>query len=226
MARRLAGGSNNNGLVSDPPPVNARAASNRRREIVEKAAEFFATVGFEGGTRDFAKYLGTTQPLLYRYFPTKEALIQEVYQMVYVELWDDKWDAVLIDERRLLRDRLIAFYISYTDVIMNAQWMRLYLFAGLKGVEINARYITLVEERIIKVIVREVWKERKLPAPKVFDKRDLEIVWNLQGGIFYFGVRANVYNVPTYTDKNEMITNAVDIFLTGYAKILERRFQR
>jgi AcrR family transcriptional regulator len=223
MARNLPGTANDRGLVADAPAVNARAGGNRRREIVEKAAEFFATVGFGGGTRDFAKYLGTTQPLLYRYFPTKEALIKEVYQMVYLELWDDKWDALLADGSRPLRDRLIAFYTSYTDVIMNAQWMRLYLFAGLKGVEINARYITLVEERIIKVIVREFRKEQNRPASKVLDKRDMEIVWNLQGGIFYFGVRANVYDVPTYTDKNEMITNAVDIFLAGYAVILERR---
>jgi AcrR family transcriptional regulator len=223
MARKLAGRENNNRRVSDPPSTNVLVQGNRRREIVRKAAEFFATVGFDGGTRDFAKYLGTTQPLLYRYFPTKEALIQEVYQMVYLELWDDKWDAILTDSGSPLRERLIAFYVSYTDMIMNTQWMRLYLFAGLKGVEINTRYINLVEDRIIKVIVREVWKDRKLPVPTVIDKCDMEIVWNLQGGIFYFGVRANVYNVPTFTDKNEMITNAVDIFLAGYAMLLERR---
>ena len=205
--------------------ANSRVANARRREIVVKAAEFFATFGFDAGTRAFATFIGTTQPLLYRYFPTKEALIQEVYQMVYLELWDETWNTILVDSARPLRDRLVDFYCRYSDKIMNAQWLRLYLFAGLNGVEINERYIDLVEARIIRVVIAEFWKEQNRALPKTIDRRDMEIAWNLQGGIFYFGVRRNVYSVPTYTAKNEMIANAVDVFLDGYAAVLKRRFQ-
>ena len=51
---------------------------HRRREFVAKATEFFSEQGFGGGTRDLARRLGVTQPLLYRYFPSKDDLIREV----------------------------------------------------------------------------------------------------------------------------------------------------
>ena len=50
--------------------------AKRRAEIIHKAADFFAEQGFEGGTRDLASNLGVSQPLLYRYFSSKEELIQ------------------------------------------------------------------------------------------------------------------------------------------------------
>jgi AcrR family transcriptional regulator len=37
---------------------------HRRREFVAKATEFFSERGFDGGTRDLARRLGVTQPLL------------------------------------------------------------------------------------------------------------------------------------------------------------------
>ncbi|HEY0912661.1 MAG TPA: helix-turn-helix domain-containing protein, partial [Bradyrhizobium sp.] len=49
---------------------------DRRKEFVAKATEFFSEEGFGGGTRDLARRLGVTQPLLYRYFPSKDDLIK------------------------------------------------------------------------------------------------------------------------------------------------------
>jgi AcrR family transcriptional regulator len=51
-----------------PKPVRAKqrrlSADDRRKEFVAKATEFFAEEGFGGGTRDLARRLGVTQPLL------------------------------------------------------------------------------------------------------------------------------------------------------------------
>src|ERR1700732_962240 len=82
----------------------------RRKEFVAKATEFFAEEGFAGGIRDLARRLGVTQPLLYRYFPSKDDLIKEVYRTVYLEPLDQGWDGLLADPSRPLRDRLIEFY--------------------------------------------------------------------------------------------------------------------
>ena len=65
---------------------------DRRREFVAKATEFFSEQGFGGGTRDLARRLGVTQPLLYRYFPSKDDLIREVYRTVYLEPLDTGWE--------------------------------------------------------------------------------------------------------------------------------------
>src|SRR5947208_16704981 len=78
---------------------------DRRREFVAKATEFFSEQGFGGGTRDLARRLGVTQPLLYRYFPSKDDLIREVYRTVYLEPLDSGWEKLLTDRSRPIRER-------------------------------------------------------------------------------------------------------------------------
>ena len=67
---------------AEKPRRRRLPSDERRREFVTRAVEFFAEEGFESSTRGLAKRLGVTQPLLYRYFPSKEDLIQEVYETV------------------------------------------------------------------------------------------------------------------------------------------------
>src|SRR6202012_2797168 len=105
------------------PPKRVRSKQRRlspeerRQEFVAKATEFFAEEGFGGGTRDLARRLGVTQPLLYRYFPSKDDLIKEVYRTVSLEPLDTGWEKLLGDRSRALRDRLQEFYRGYTDVL-------------------------------------------------------------------------------------------------------------
>src|SRR3974390_615656 len=90
---------------------------DRRKEFVAKATEFFAEEGFGGGTRDLARRLGVTQPLLYRYFPSKDDLIKEVYRTVYLEPLDTGWDRLLTDRSRPLPGRLLEFYFRFTHLL-------------------------------------------------------------------------------------------------------------
>jgi AcrR family transcriptional regulator len=188
----------------------------RRAEIVRKAASFFAQHGFDATTRDLAEWLGTTQPLMYRYFPSKNALIEEIYQSMFVELWDESWDALLADRSVPLRQRLVEFYARYTDVIMHPEWMRLYLFAGLRGVDITRLYIARVEERIIRPVMREMVAERGMAVTAENEARLLELAWSLQGGIFYYGVRKFVYGTAVYQEKRAMIEGAVGVYVEAW----------
>jgi len=66
------------------------APDDRRREFVAKATEFFSEEGFGGGTRALAHRLGVTQPLLYRYFPSKDDLIKDELikdELIKEDLW-------------------------------------------------------------------------------------------------------------------------------------------
>jgi len=87
------------------PKQKRLSPDDRRKEFVAKATEFFSEEGFGGGTRDLARRLGVTQPLLYRYFPSKDDLIKEVYRTVYLEPLDTGWEKLLTDRSRPLRDR-------------------------------------------------------------------------------------------------------------------------
>jgi AcrR family transcriptional regulator len=128
-------------LEAGPGKQKWRSPDDRHREFVAKATEFFSEQGFAGGTRDLARRLGVTQPLLYRYGPSKDDLIKEVYRTVYLEPLDTGWEKLLTDRSRPIRDRLREFYDAYTNVILTRKWLRIYLYAGLKGMDINRRYV-------------------------------------------------------------------------------------
>ena len=66
------------------PKQKRLSPDDRRKEFVAKATEFFAEEGFGGGTRDLARRLGVTQPLLYRYFPSKDDLLRVHHQFKWV----------------------------------------------------------------------------------------------------------------------------------------------
>ncbi|OAN80879.1 TetR family transcriptional regulator [Jannaschia sp. EhC01] len=201
-----------------PPsqPRRRMASGERREEFLTKAIEFFAQEGFESSTRDLAKRLGVTQPLLYRYFPSKDDLIAEVYDAVYVKRWQDEWGELLADRSRPVRDRLLEFYDAYTEIVFHNDWMRIFLFSGLKGVDINRRYMQLVRERILEPILTEIRHEAGLTDLVPTDE-EVEAAWIMHGGIFYYGVRTLIYEVSILNNKSFVIETAIDAFLCQIA---------
>ena len=206
-----------------PKAVRAKqkrlSPDERRKEFVAKATEFFAEHGFGGGTRDLARRLGVTQPLLYRYFPSKDDLIKEVYRTVYLEPLDTGWEKLLADRSRPIRDRLQEFYSTYTEVIFTRKWLRIYLYAGLKGLDINRWYVGVVRDKILTRIIRECRHEAGLPVQTKPTASELEMAWVFHGGIFYYGIRKYIYESVVLEDKEQMISDALDAFLAGFAKV-------
>ena len=187
----------------------------RRKDFVQKATEFFAEEGFNGGTRELARRLGVTQPLLYRYFPNKEELIKEVYRKVYLEPLNSGWEKPLLDRTIPIRDRLQQFYENYTGVIFNRTFLRIYLFSGLKGLDINRLYVDVVRDKILTRIIRECRHEVGLAASSKPTATELEMAWVFHAGVFYYGIRKYVYESPVEHEKEVMISNALDVYLAG-----------
>lgn len=201
------------------------SAADRRSEFVTKATELFAEEGFGGGTRALARKLGVTQPLLYRYFPSKDDLIREVYRKVYLEPLEIGWEKLLSD-RRPLRVRLQEFYEAYTDAIFNRRWLRIYLYSGLKGLDINRWYVGMVKDKILTRILRECRHDAGLATQNKPSAAELELAWVFHGGIFYYGVRKYIYEAPVLDDKSRMISGALDIFLAGFERMAESATDR
>ena len=203
------------------PRVKQRRLSpdDRRKEFVAKATEFFSEEGFGGGTRALARRLGVTQPLLYRYFPSKDDLIKEVYRTVYLEPLDSGWEKLLTDRSRPIRERLKEFYAAYTGVIFSRKWLRIYLYSGLKGLDINRSYVGIVRDKILSRIIRECRHEVGLPSQTKPSAAELEMAWVFHSGIFYYGVRKFIYEAPVLESKEQMISDAVDAFLAGFAQV-------
>jgi AcrR family transcriptional regulator len=190
--------------------------NERETQIVEGAIRYFAEVGFAGQTRELAKRMGIANALLFRYFPTKEALIDRVYQRVYLGRWRPEWEDWLKDREQPLERRLKRFYASYLAVILTYEWIRIFFFAGLRGVNINDRYLAVLRDRVVTIICNEVRHTYQLPAAtqSPITSLELDAVWGLQGQILYIAVRKYIYEQPIEAPE-KIAEAAIDVFLAG-----------
>lgn len=136
----------------------------REQQIVQEAVRFFAENGFEGQTRKLAESLGITQPLLYRYFPSKEALIERVYQEVFVGRWNPDWETWLEDNERPLLLRLIRFYKDYARTLLARDYFKIFILSGLKGLDFSKRHIENLRKRIFPRVVEALRRTYKMPS--------------------------------------------------------------
>jgi AcrR family transcriptional regulator len=196
----------------------------RERLIVDGAIRFFAEVGFGGQTRELARQLGMSQSLLFKYFPTKGELIDRVYQEVYLSRWNPYWEVLLINTEIPLRQRLLKFYSEYACRIMDYHWIRIFLYAGLLGSEINKNYLDLLKSRIIYRICHAVRDEAGLPrlSDDELSERDLQLVWALQGSILYLAIQRHVYRNLSDEGIDGLIEDRVDAFLKGAPSVFGR----
>jgi AcrR family transcriptional regulator len=190
--------------------------AERERHIIEGAISYFAEVGFSGQTRELSKRLGITQPLLYRYFSNKQALVDRVYQTVFEGRWNPAWIALLKDCSLPFRDRLIEFYRQYSQATYRPEWIRIYMYAGLSSPTLNQRYIKLIKRELMPVYCRGLREYCGLDDldQKVSDE-EMEFVWSLHGGIFYSAVRQLVYKTRINVEFMTQVEFAVDNFLVG-----------
>ena len=185
----------------------------RKSDLLARAIEYFSEEGFDGGTRALARRTGITQPLIYRYFPSKEDLINAVYEAVYLAQWKDDWTAQLCDRTAPLPERLTAFYHDYARTIFNRTWMRIFFFAGLKGLDINTRYINRVISDLLVPICRETRAHLGRPSDGPVTESEIELVWVMHGAIFYHGIREHVYGLPGQIDHDRTAAVAIKMFL-------------
>ncbi len=203
-----------------PPEKKRRRLSSeeRRAEIIRNAVQYFASEGFDISTRDLADKLGITQPLLYRYFKSKDELISEVYQSVYLKRWGDDWDWIILDRTSPLKERIRQFYLAYSGVAFDRDWVRIFLFAGLKGMELNRDYLSRVETRLLVPMITEFRAERGLD-PRAPTQEEIDIAWIMHGAIYYHGMREVVY-FGTHPERIEFVASqAIDGFLSQLAGI-------
>jgi len=198
--------------------------AERERQIVQAAIRFFAEVGFAGRTRELAERAGITQPLLYRYFATKRALIDRVFEEVFLKRMDPRWGQLIANRSRPLEERLVEFYAVYSRATYTYEWIRIYMFSALMGNNFNRRYIGIVEDTILKPICNEIRHYCGLPGADVIPISELELehLWVMHGGLFYYAVRKYIYHSRVGDDFLAVVKRAVVAMLMGARAISTR----
>jgi AcrR family transcriptional regulator len=216
--------------IADRENAAATATSRRRlprgarvQRIVEEAARLFAERGFDASTRELAARLGVTQALLYRYFPSKEQLIERVFESSFQNFARRAVDPSLLDRSRPLEPRLIEFYQRRVAGI-SATSMRLFVRAGLDQQGLAGRVSVPLTETVLAPIVEELRHEVGLPdgTRRPLMRGERELAMTLHGALMFLAIRKHVYGMPMPDDLSDLVALQVRAFLPGARAELRR----
>jgi AcrR family transcriptional regulator len=193
-------------------------SDERRAQILEGAAEFFSESGLTGNTRDLSAHLGIAQPLLYRYFPSKQVLLDTVFEELFVKRWNPGWRRLIEDRSQPLGERVARFYTEFDARLLTRQWVRLFVFSGLGGHAYNQRVFRKLMTDIFRPLGVELRHLHGLPAvpPRAITSQEIEMIWELHGVIFYRRMRQHVYGVKLQAGTEDVIANLL-FYLEGAA---------
>lgn len=193
----------------------ARLTSEAREAaIVDAAVAYFAEAGFDGTTRELARRIGVSQGLLFRYFPTKDALVDRVYEEVFDRSWRPEWDTIL-DGDGEVEERIVAFYADYARVILEPRWIRLFLLSGLRGYDIPARWVRMLRSRVFLRVTGLLRRDMGLPEGPPGDS-EIEAVWGLHGSLVYIGIRRSIFMMRPQAPVDALVEQQVRMFVAGF----------
>ena len=191
-------------------------AAERKAIILHEAALFFAREGFAASTRDLADQLGVRQALLYKYFPSKEALLEEVFEKVFSVHWAMAWSKVIFDQSQSLEDRLTHCYAAQLET-EDGIALRLFLRAALDGLLLPGRRLDLVKEKLVLPVIGELRREANLPGldaqPLMIGEFELFMV--LHSSVIFYAMRTYIYGGPMTEDMRAVVRLYVATFLNG-----------
>ena len=195
----------------------------RERAILEAAAEVFAEEGFNAPLRQLAKRMNVTPSLLYRYFPTKDRLIEQVIQHLLLDLWDDRCLTELTDSGAPLEKRLIKYYDAYLRP-RGRNYFRVFTRGSLHGYGFGQRVDRFLTEYVLAPVVAELRREAKLPdfreQPLMRGERELAMV--LHGQVSFLMLRFHIFGIAPPDDFEAILEAQVRIFLGGALQELRR----
>lgn len=195
--------------------------AERRAQILAKASDFFAEYGLTGQTRALAAACGVAQRLLYRYFPSKSALLDEVYRETIVSPFKAVWLVQLRDRSRPIEQRLLDFYENYYATVLTRKWMRLFLYASLAEASMAPDYISAIVFDLLETIVRETAHEQQVELPT--DPGLMrEVGWMLHGAVSHLAIRQHLYAASLDVPEERILALHVRAFVAGFAGLNER----
>jgi len=203
-------------MLNDRPSIDEKKRRTRltpeAREamILDAAIDFFAENGFTAQTRELADRIGVSQALIFRYFATKEVLVDCVYQKTFEARWDPRWDEMLLDRGVPIRDRLVSFFLSYLNAIDDSVWIRIVMYSSLAGWDLTRRYISEHVDKLMAIMSQEMAASLEMDV-----ELDSELIWHLQSTFIYYLVRKHIHKIPVCEDKAVMVQRLVDAYIYG-----------
>jgi len=192
------------------------SAGGRREQILNGAMRLFAQKGFRGTkTREIARRLGISEALMFKYFPSKEALYRAIIQKRTdgsEEMLFPKEAIQAKDDRQVFRS--IASYLIRKNT-QDPTFLRLLLYSALERHDLSniffenhaAERIRLLSEYIRQRIKEKAFKK----VPPLLAARAFI------GMVIHYVQTQEIYGMKnsSHFSQKKVVDTLVDAFLNG-----------
>jgi AcrR family transcriptional regulator len=195
---------------------NRMTAEGRRGQILRGAMELFAEKGFRGATtREMARHLGISEALMFKYFPSKEALYRAIIEKRTdgsEEMFFPKEAIQAKDDRQVFRSIASNLIARNTE---DPTFMRLILYSALEGHELSRIFFethVMGRTRLLSDYIRQRIKEKAFkPVPPLLAARAF------MGMIIHYVLFREIYGMKSFLkfSQKKAVNTFVDTFLNG-----------
>lgn len=190
-------------------------ANERKKQIALVAADLFAQKGFNGvTTREIAATAKVNEGILFRYFPTKEALYTEIIdQKVKVEPSDFNLEAAEKGNDREVFTSIAKFLMS--EIERDNTFLRLMLYSALEGHSLSNLFLSSRTNILFEFVENYIRKRGEAGAFRGIDP--IVATRMFMGSFFNFIMSRELFKLPDSlkVDDEKLINGFVDIYLNG-----------
>jgi AcrR family transcriptional regulator len=200
--------------MDDAKPSRQRRfpADQRRAEMLRKAADHFASHGFDSSTRAVAAALGVTQALIYKHFKSKDDLIEQVLEAALGAPRQRPSLNLDLSSQQSLSLFYKAFVASATETRM-----RLFIRAGLDGRSWPSRRGNALTRDLFLPAIAMLRASAGLPGldQTLAMRGERELVMMLHASMVFLGIRRHVYGMPMPENLDDVVDLYVRTFFEG-----------
>jgi len=190
-------------------------SGERRAQIARVAAGLFARRGFHGvTTREIARAARVSEAMVFRHFPTKEALYTEIIRQK-MDVLPEKLDQEAMargDDAGVFRSAALAFLRQIKE---DDAFLRLMLYSALGDHKLASVFLKSRESAIFDVLLDYVGRRMKEGG---FRRLKPAVVVNAFVGMyFHFVMSWKIFRTPRKfrITQEEAVGQFVDLFLSG-----------
>ncbi len=211
--------------MTETPTSTARMpAQDRRKQLLETALDLFARHGFEGTTtKELAAAAGVTEAVIFRHFPSKQALYMAVldYKTKSCELtnWLAQTKSCMErnDDEGLVRTIVLEILRNYRA---DPRLERVMLFAALEGHEVGLAHYRQFSLPIFELL--RAYIARRQSEGAIRDCNPGLVIAGIAGMAQYFAMMTGLFGFHIEEDQQELDERAVDGFTAIVMKGIEK----
>ena len=205
------------------PPAQAQpsrmSAVDRRQQLLETALDLFSRRGFEGATtKEIAAAAGVTEAMIFRHFPSKQALYKAVLDYTVhasnPEAWLAETKACMErnDDAGLLRALAANILKSYRK---DPRFERVVLFAALEGHEVGLAHHHQVAMPIFELLRGYIVRRQRQGALRGYNPG--VIIEAIAGMTQHYAMMTQLfgYNAPDGLSDEKAIETFTRIVMNG-----------